>query len=77
MIGTKKSVPNELVESWLANYRKLDGNTCNGKSQRTRKGELGELPIDIAGGEHGSFRTTGEGTQASSYLAFGAVSSFA
>ena len=31
------------------------GNTRNGKSQKTLKGEFGELPIDIPRDRHGSF----------------------
>jgi len=27
-----------------------DGNSCNGKSKKTRKGEFGELPIEIPRG---------------------------
>jgi len=33
----------------------LAGNTRNGKSQKTLKGEFGELPIDIPRDRHGSF----------------------
>jgi len=31
------------------------GNTRNGKSRKTLKGEFGELPIDIPRDRHGSF----------------------
>ena len=32
------------------------GNTRNGKSRKTLKGEFGELPIEIPRDRHGSFR---------------------
>lgn len=31
------------------------GNTCNGKSRKTLKGEFGELPLEIPRERHGSF----------------------
>lgn len=31
------------------------GNTCNGKSKKTLKGEFGELPIEVPRDRHGSF----------------------
>lgn len=31
------------------------GNTCNGKSKKTLKGEFGELPIENPRDRHGSF----------------------
>lgn len=33
----------------------LTGNTRNGKSQKTRKGDFGDLPIKISRDRHGSF----------------------
>jgi len=85
---TQKALPNDLIDSLLANYKKpedligengllkqltkalveralqaemsdhlghdknatvsnFNGNTRNGKSQKTLKGDFGELPIDI------------------------------
>jgi transposase-like protein len=32
-----------------------DGNTSNGKSKKTLKGEFGALPIEIPGDRHGTF----------------------
>lgn len=34
-----------------------NGNTRNGSSAKTLKGEFGELPIEIPRGRHGSFET--------------------
>jgi hypothetical protein len=35
--------------------KNLTGNTRNGKSKKTLKGEFGELPIDVPRDRHGSF----------------------
>lgn len=96
MTVMKHEIPDELVASLLANYRKPEdligengllkqltklivekaleaelaehlghgkhapvenptGNTRNGKSQKTLKGEFGELPIEIPRDRHGTF----------------------
>ena len=93
---TQKALPNDLIDSLLANYKKPEdligengllkqltkalveralqaemsdhlghdknaavsnasGNTRNGKSQKTLKGEFGELPIEIPRDREGSF----------------------
>ena len=93
---TQKALPNDLIDSLLANYKKpedligengllkqltkalveralqaemsghlghdknatvsnLNGNTRNGKSQKTLKGDFGELPIDIPRDRAGGF----------------------
>ena len=95
-LTTQKALPNDLIDSLLANYKKPEhligessllkqltkalveralqaemsdhlghdkneavsnasGNTRNGKSQKTLKGELGELPIEIPRDREGSF----------------------
>ena len=98
----KKAVPEELLDSLLADYRKpedligengllkqltkllvekaleaemadhlghgknepvenLAGNTRNGKSKKTLKGEFGELPIEIPRDRHGTCPDRGRG----------------
>jgi putative transposase len=66
--GLLKQLTKRLVERALQakilghlGYAKNDnvanatGNTSNGKSQKTLKGEFGELPIEIPRDRHGSF----------------------
>src|SRR5450830_680083 len=52
MSKKKHDVPEELLAGLLANYK---GNTRNGKSRKTLKGEFGELPIEVPRDRHGSF----------------------
>jgi transposase-like protein len=68
MTVKKKAVTKELLDDLLADYRKPEdligeneavenpaGNTRNGKSRKTLKGEFGELPIEILRDRHGTF----------------------